>query len=102
MKKIATIFLTLSLCVVLFGCESTLKSQGKEQTEEKTFVDKKQIEQKIIIADSVDDPLPPEAKNVQTMPGKNEPQQLPNVDLSKPIVITEMPTIEDKISDVNE
>ncbi|MBH0162076.1 hypothetical protein [Fictibacillus sp. 26RED30] len=45
----------------------------------------------VIIRDSVDEPLPPTAKNVQTMPNKHEPQPLPNAELNKPIVITKMP-----------
>lgn len=45
----------------------------------------------VIIRDSVDEPLPPTAKNVQTMPNKSEPQPLPNAELDKPIVITKMP-----------
>ncbi|WP_052158709.1 hypothetical protein [Halobacillus sp. BBL2006] len=101
MKKIAFIFVTISLFSVLVGCQNT--SKDKEKSEKKTVANNNQTEQqKIIILDSVDAPLPPEAKNVQSMPGKSEPQQLPNADLSKPIVITKMPAIDNKTPDVNE
>ncbi|RZT15498.1 hypothetical protein [Fictibacillus sp. BK138] len=48
-------------------------------------------QREVIIRDSVDEPLPPTAKNVQTMPDKREPQPLPNADFDKIIVITKMP-----------
>jgi hypothetical protein len=59
-------------------------------TGSKRDINKGNIPQRqIIIRDSV--PLPPTAKNVQTMPNKREPQPLPNEELDKPIVITKMP-----------
>jgi len=61
-------------------------------TGSKRDVNKMDIPQRqVIIRDSVDEPLPPTAKNVQTMPNKREPQPLPNAELDKPIVITKMP-----------
>ncbi|RWZ54579.1 hypothetical protein EQV77_13080 [Halobacillus fulvus] len=101
MKKITFIILTLSLSFVLLGCQSSKDSQKQEQAQKKALQDNEQIQQKIIIMDSVEEPLPPEAENVQTMPGKAEPQQLPNADISKPIVITKMPTTENKMPNVN-
>ncbi|WP_156291872.1 hypothetical protein [Oceanobacillus salinisoli] len=89
MKKFSIIFVTLSF--VLFGCNNTQESRDKEQMEEKSATENGQYEQKVIIMDSVDEPLPPEAKSVQSMPSKSEPQQLPNVNLSDPIIITKMP-----------
>ncbi|MRG85996.1 outer membrane protein assembly factor BamD [Salinibacillus xinjiangensis] len=90
MKKLPIIFLTLTLSFVLFGCNKVQESQDKAQTEGKSLAVKGQYEQKIIIMDSVDESLPPEAKNVQSMPSKSEPQQIPNVNLDDPIVITKM------------
>ncbi|RDY69123.1 hypothetical protein DXT76_16850 [Halobacillus trueperi] len=101
MKKIAFTFVTMSLFFILVGCQNT--SKDKEQFEKKSVAINDQTEQqKIIIVDSVDAPLPLEAKNVQSMHGKNEPQQLPNADMSKPIVITKMPVVDNKTPDVNE
>jgi hypothetical protein len=57
----------------------------------KSIVSSVGYKQKVIIMDNVNDPLPPEAKKVQSMPNKSEPQQLPNANLNDPIVITKMP-----------
>ncbi|MGJ9458493.1 hypothetical protein [Oceanobacillus sp. CF4.6] len=91
MKKVTIAFLTVTLSFVLFGCNNTQESQNKEQIEGKSVEENGQYEQKVIIMDSVDEPLPPEAKNVQSMPSESEPQQIPNVNLSDPIIITKMP-----------
>ncbi|WP_067728726.1 outer membrane protein assembly factor BamD [Oceanobacillus damuensis] len=91
MKKVTIAFLTVTLSFVLFGCNNTQESQDKEQIEGKSVAKNGQYEQKVIIMDSVDEPLPPEAKNVQSMPSESEPQQIPNVNLSDPIIITKMP-----------
>ncbi|WP_156774232.1 hypothetical protein [Fictibacillus arsenicus] len=56
-------------------------------------------QREVIIRDSVDEPLPPTVKNVQTMPNKREPQPLPNAELDKPIVITKMPIIKSEQQD---
>ncbi|WP_156291324.1 hypothetical protein [Oceanobacillus salinisoli] len=94
MKKFTIVFLILSF--VLFGCNNKQESQDKEQIEGKSIAENGQYEQKFIIMDSVDDPLPPEAKNVQSMPSKSEPQQIPNVNLNDPIIITKMPYSENE------
>ncbi|WP_070121214.1 hypothetical protein [Bacillus marinisedimentorum] len=91
MKKHLIGFLIITLGFLLIGCTNTPQSQEEKQTQSSTEIGKRQFGQKVIIMDSVNDPLPPEAENIYTMPGKNDPQQLPNVDLSDPIVITKMP-----------
>lgn len=96
MKKISIIFLTLTLSVVLFGCNNYQDIQGNVLVEGKTAAVKGQHEQKIIIMDSVDAPLPPEARNIQSMPSISEPQQIPNVNVSDPIIITKMPYSENE------
>jgi hypothetical protein len=80
---------TLLLSASLFGCSHVNdEAQNKEQ--------KQDLKRKIIILDSVNAPLPPEAKNVQSIPSKNEPQQIPNANLNEPIVITKMPQFKEK------
>lgn len=41
--------------------------------------------------DSIEDLLPPEAKNIDSTPQKKEVQQIPSATLSDPIVIIKMP-----------
>jgi type IV secretory pathway VirB10-like protein len=90
MKKLILVLLILMLGVALIGCNNSNKAPNNEQIEKNTTV-KKDNEQKVIIMNSVNDPLPPEARNVDSMPSKKEPQQIPNVNLNDPIVITKMP-----------
>ncbi|WP_205520145.1 hypothetical protein [Virgibacillus doumboii] len=89
MKKITFIMM---VSLALFGCSNADVSQDVDG--EQDDYKKDRLEREVIIMDSVDDPLPPEAKNVQSMPSKNEPQQIPNANLNDPIVITKMPVSE--------
>jgi hypothetical protein len=92
MKTLILVPLILMVSIALFGCSNS----DNEQMEKKLTVKREQFEQKVIIRDSVNDPLPPEAKNIQTMPTQKEPQQIPNANLNNPIVITKMPYSEKK------
>jgi hypothetical protein len=96
MKKLIFVPFILMASIVLFGCRHSAEVQDHEQMEKKSTVKREQLEQKFIIRDSVNDPLPPEAKNIQTMPTQKEPQQIPNANLNTPIVITKMPYSEKK------
>lgn len=88
MKRLILILLTVAISPILHGYNHSYK---KEQIGNEAPVSKIKIEQKVIITDSVDVPLPPEAKNVDSMPRKSDPQNIPNVNLRAPIVITKMP-----------
>lgn len=58
-------------------------------------------QQKFIIIDSVNEPPPPEAENVEYMPSDiGGPQVIPNAKFSDPILITKMPYT-DKKNDAN-
>ena len=87
MKKIIVCILIFMLCITLFACSNTEVAQETKS---------KQYQQKIIIMDSVYDPLPPEAKNIEYMPNCLGPQQIPNTNLKDPIVITRMPYADKK------
>jgi hypothetical protein len=91
MKKLIVILLILLFSVYLFGGNNTKEEQDNDQPKKKSIVSSEGYKQKVIIMDNVNDPLPPEAKIVQSMPNKSEPQQLPNANLNDPIVITKMP-----------
>jgi hypothetical protein len=88
--------LILMISIALFGCINLAEVQDNEQMEKTSTVKRERFEQKIIIRDSINDPLPPEAKNIQSMPAQKEPQQIPNANLNNPIVITKMPYSEKK------
>ena len=83
--------LILMISIALFGCSNSAEVQDNEQMEKTSTVKRERFEQKVIIRDSVNDPLPPKAKNIQAMPTQKEPQQIPNANLNNPIVITKMP-----------
>ncbi|KKI90922.1 hypothetical protein WQ54_18505 [Bacillus sp. SA1-12] len=73
--------------------------QDKEPAESLANTGEKPFERKVFIIDSIDTPLPPEAKNVQSIPNKSEPQQIPNANLNDPLVITKMPHSDRKSSE---
>ncbi|MCK7605326.1 MULTISPECIES: hypothetical protein [Geobacillus] len=75
-------------CLAVFSLQLFLSNEPKESKTVEPF------RQRVIIRDSVDDPLPPEVKKAGAMEEKNEPQLLPNVNLDDPIVITKMPQID--------
>lgn len=95
MKKFIFVSLFLTASIVLFACNSLEKARDNEQMKKKSTV-REWFEQKVIIRNSVNDPLPPEVKNIQAMPTQKEPQQIPNANLNSPIVITKMPYSEKK------
>ena len=87
MKKIsAVLFVSL---VFLVGC--SMKEAKETEEVQVTVAKSTEHKQEFIIMDSVDEPLPPEAKHIDHMPQKKEAQQIPNAKLSDPIVITKMP-----------
>ena len=96
MKKLILVVLTLVVSSFLFGCNNIQKAQ-KEPIKSTLYTDNEQYKRKVIIMDSVDELLPPEAKNIQSMPSKSEPQPIPNVNLNDPLVITKMPYVNKKI-----
>ena len=87
----------LALSLALVGCSNVEVSVEKkevsvEEKDQNTLsVESVQLERKIIIRNSISDPLPAEAQKALSLPDKGGPQQLPNVDLSTPIIITKMP-----------
>lgn len=81
-KFLLTIILLVS--TLLISC-----NQDSELTT--SFINEHQMKQRVIIKESVEAPTQPEAKNITLMPGKLEPQQIPNANLNNPIVITKMP-----------
>jgi hypothetical protein len=89
---IRLIIIGMGLSLVLFGWNlpENIENGSKENA-------KSQQQRKIIIRDSVNSPLLPEAKGVKTMPTKKHPQDIPNYDVSSPIVITKMPYSEDAL-----
>jgi hypothetical protein len=94
MKKLVFVAVALLLSASLFSCgDVNDEAQNKERKQE---VKNQGFKREMIIVDSVNDPLPPKASNVQSMPSKNEPQQIPNANLNDPIVITKMPHFEKK------
>ncbi|WP_066070327.1 hypothetical protein [Neobacillus soli] len=90
MKNFLLGLLALIVSVALFGCNKTEAGQATKS---------EQYKQKIIIMNSVNDPLQPEAKNVEYMPSGLGPQQIPNALLDNPIIITRMPYSDKKNSD---
>jgi hypothetical protein len=96
MKRLILVPLIMMVSIALFGCSNSEEVQDNEQMEKKSTVKREQFKQKVIIRGSVNDPLPPEAKNIQAMPTQKEPQQIPNANLNNPIVITKMPYSEKK------
>lgn len=86
--KLILVTLTLILSVSLLGCSS---NKGGQE------ISKEQYKRKVIIIDSVNEPLPPEAENVEYMPrGIGGSQLIPNAKFSDPIIITKMPYTETK------
>lgn len=79
MKKLLLISLILIISVALFGCIQTEDARVHIQSEKKPIVSGDRNQQKIIIMDNVNDPLPPEAKSVESMPNNSGPQQIPKV-----------------------
>ncbi|HLS09120.1 hypothetical protein [Lentibacillus sp.] len=93
MKKIV---LLIIICSLLAGCGNAgaahnPKSADKQLTKKHAFQ-----EWEFIIRNSVDEPLPPEARDIEAMPEKFEAQQIPNANLNDPIVITKMPYSKDE------
>ncbi|QKY68351.1 hypothetical protein [Lentibacillus sp. CBA3610] len=88
MKKL---FIMMVVGLILAGCGNADSEHNSgsavKQTEAKSDV----ADREFIIRDSVDEPLPPEAQEIEAMPEKFEPQQIPNANLNDPIVITKMP-----------
>ncbi|CAH2716953.1 hypothetical protein BACCIP111895_04141 [Neobacillus rhizosphaerae] len=91
MKKLLLISLILIISAALFGCTQSEDAPVHIQPEKKPIVNGGSNQQKIIIMDNVNDPLPPEAKSVESMPNSSGPQQIPKANPNKPIVITKMP-----------
>lgn len=81
----------LALSFTLFGCNNFQEIQDTETSGNHSSKKEEHSEQKVVIMDSIEAPLPPEAENIQSMPRKSEPQQLPNANLDDPMVITKMP-----------
>ncbi len=91
MKKVVILIASvLALSLVLVGC-SNVEVSVEEKDQNTLSVESVQLERKVIIRNSIADPLPAEAQKALSLPGKGGPQQLPNVDLSTPIIITKMP-----------
>ena len=90
MKKMFLAASALALSLALVGC-SNVKVSVEEKDQSTLSVESIQLERKIIIRNSIADPLPEEAQKALSLPDKGGPQQLPNVDLSTPIIITKMP-----------
>ncbi len=80
----------LALSLALVGC-SNVEVSIEEKDLSTLSVESVQLERKVIIRNSISDPLPAEAQKALSLPDKGGPQQLPNVDLSTPIIITKMP-----------
>ncbi|SHN73760.1 hypothetical protein [Desulfitobacterium chlororespirans] len=91
MKKVMILTASaLALSLALVGCNN--EEVSVEEKDQNTLsVESVQLERKVIIRNSIADPLPAEAQKALSLPGKGGPQQLPNVDLSTPIIITKMP-----------
>lgn len=94
--------LALTLSLALVGCSNVevnveasaaekVEASAEEKDQSDLSVESVQLERKIIIRNSIADPLPEEAQKALSLPDKGGPQQLPNVDLSTPIIITKMP-----------
>ncbi|MGJ3205793.1 hypothetical protein [Geobacillus thermoleovorans] len=90
MKRSVLLFAVVG---ILFVCDAVFPSQLAET--DKTKEPYASFRQRIIIRDSVDQPLSPHVKQAGAMETTSEPQLLPNVDLNHSIVITKMPHIEE-------
>ena len=91
MKKVVILIASvLALSLALVGC-SNVEVSIEEKDQNTLSVESAQLERKVIIRNSIADPLPAEAQKALSLPDKGGPQQLPNVDLSTPIIITKMP-----------
>lgn len=91
MKKVMILTASaLALSLALVGC-SNVEVSIEEKDLSTLSVESVQLERKVIIRNSISDPLPAEAQKALSLPDKGGPQQLPNVDLSTPIIITKMP-----------
>jgi len=82
--------LALAFSLALVGC-SNAELSVKEKEQSAFFAGSGQLKRKVITRNSISEPLPPEAEKALSTPDKSGPQQLPNVDLSTPIIITKMP-----------
>lgn len=90
MKKIILVPLTLLLIVA-----SLLGFNNNKELE----LDISNEQRKFIIIDSVKEPLPPEAENVEYMSSNiGGPQVIPNAKFSDPIIITKMPYSDKKLT----
>lgn len=87
MKKSVFFLSIFTISSILLGCT---KTNVVEEAKSEMY------RQKIIILDSVNAPLPSDVQNVEYMPNALGPQQIPNADLTKPIIITKMPNLGDK------
>ncbi|ETI70793.1 hypothetical protein [Neobacillus vireti] len=85
MKRYLLSSIALTLSASLFGCSHT------EKVQEQAAINLERHQQKIIIRNNVNDPLPPEAQDIDAMPNNSGPQLIPKADPNKPIVITKMP-----------
>ncbi|AFL99282.1 hypothetical protein Desde_0838 [Desulfitobacterium dehalogenans ATCC 51507] len=96
---IKTMILTASVLVLssVLVC-SNVEVSVKEKDQSTLSVESGQLKRKVIIRNSIYDPLPAGAQKALSLPDKAGPQQLPNVDLSTPIIITKMPYHERKKS----
>jgi len=91
LKKLILVLIISTLGLVLNGCSNTEELTVKEKHKSILFAGNDQLKRKIIIRDSIYDPLPSDAINILSLPDNSGLQQLPNVDLNTPIVITKMP-----------
>ncbi|MFC0298857.1 hypothetical protein [Geobacillus jurassicus] len=78
---------------MLFVCAAILHLKPFESDKTKEPKASTSFHQHIIIRNSVDEPLSPSVKQAGAMKQNSEPQQLPNVNVADPIVITKMPYI---------
>jgi len=83
--------LTLILSASLFGCNQSEDAKVQNQPEKNSVVNSERRQQKFIIRDNINDPIPPEPQSVEAMPNNSGPQLIPKADPNKPIVITKMP-----------
>lgn len=88
MKKFALMMLA---GLLLAGCASAAPVQSPESADKQPAAKHELPEREFIVRDSVDEPLPPEAQDIEAMPERFESQQIPNANLHDPIVITKMP-----------
>ena len=77
------VILLLSIVCCLIGCACKNKEQVTENSQSSS--------RPKIIVKSKNEPLPPVSKKPQSMKKQSGPQNLPNVDLNKPVILREMP-----------